>query len=296
MEKPSLQVNDNLKLLHIMVGVNFSGRLGNQLFQYYFLLYLKTRDSKRIYFFPNPHHAYLAKYFDLGDYHNITLRSKLYSLFARAIPKVLTFRPVYVQNYFSPKEFTPQGRTIYNGYFQSDFYVKHLPEELKPRIHKQFVAEFEDKFGSVFRKYRTVVVHIRRTDYLAYGKRDISLPIEYFQRQLATIEDLDLCKVFFVSDDMDFVKKSFPARPNFVFSQNAEIIDFQLILNADIAIISNSTFAWWAAYLSEKDNRVLAPKNWFGFRIGREHPKGIMTDRFEWREVLPADSHIFEQR
>jgi hypothetical protein len=269
-----------------MIGVNFTGRLGNQLFQYYFLQYLKTRNNKSFFFFPNPHHAYLAKYFDLGPYHNITLGSKPYSIIMRIIPKVLNFRPVYVQNYFSPKEFNPEGNVIYNGFFQSDFYINHLSRDARPRLREKYKEEFTEKFGAIFKQNKTIVVHIRRTDYLTYGKRDISLPIEYFQRQLGLIKNLDSYKVFFVSDDMDFVKDAFPAKDNFIFSQNSEILDFQLIMNADIAIISNSTFAWWAAFLCEKENRVIAPKNWFGFRIGREHPKGIMTDKFEWVNVF----------
>jgi hypothetical protein len=269
-----------------MVGVKFNGRLGNQLFQYFFLLYLKSRDSSKIYFFPNPHHAYLARYFDLGVYHNLTLGSKLYSIFARMLPKVFSFRDIYLQNFFGPREHHPENFTIYNGFFQSDFYIRHLPETARPEIRKAYRDEFEEKFGAVFKSCKTVVVHIRRTDYLSYGKRDISLPIDYFKRQLDSIENLDSYQVFFVSDDMDFVKSAFPARRNFVFSSNSEIIDFQLIHHADVAIISNSTFAWWAAYLSKKQNFVIAPKNWFGFRIGREHPKGIMTDRFVWRDVL----------
>lgn len=269
-----------------MVGVYFSGRLGNQLFQYYFLLYLKTRNPRLTYFFPNPHHAYLTKYFDLGTYHNLTLGSKWYSGVARIVPNFVKFTPVHVHNFFSPKEFNPQSGQMFYGYFQSDFYIRHLPKNTLPKLKAEFVKAFDAQYGQVFGKEKTVVVHIRRTDYLSYGKRDISLPVEYFQKQLNSIENLDAYKVFFVSDDMDFVQKSFPARPNFFFVSNSEIIDFQLIMNADIAIISNSTFAWWAAYISPKKNRVIAPRNWFGFRIGREHPKGIMTDHFEWQDVL----------
>ncbi|MBE9463125.1 alpha-1,2-fucosyltransferase [Dyadobacter subterraneus] len=269
-----------------MVGIKFNGRLGNQLFQYFFLLYLKSRDNSKIYFFTNPHHAYLTKYFDLGTYHNLTLGSKIYSIFARGVPKILSFKDIYVHNFFAPKERTPVNFTIYNGFFQSDFYVKHLPAGVIPTIKKEFTDQFDNKFGEIFKKNKTVVVHIRRTDYLSYGKRDISLPIEYFKKQLNSIENLNNYKVFFVSDDMDFVRKEFPEKDNYIFSSNSEILDFQLIHNADVAIISNSTFAWWAAYLCPKKNTVIAPKNWFGFRIGREHPIGIMTDRFIWRDVL----------
>lgn len=269
-----------------MVGVKFNGRLGNQLFQYVFLLYLKSRDRSKTYFFTNPHHAYLSKYFDMGTWHNLSLGSKGYSILMRSIPKILGLKDVYVHNFFAPKQHTPASFTVYNGYFQSDFYVKQLPESALPTIRAEYREAFDEQFGREFRDNKTVVVHIRRTDYLSYGKRDISLPIEYFKRQLYSIDNLTSYKVYFVSDDMEFVKKEFPQQENFIFSSNSEIIDFQLIMNADVAIISNSTFAWWAAYMCPKKNFVIAPKNWFGFRIGREHPKGIMTDRFTWREVI----------
>ncbi len=269
-----------------MVGVKFQGRLGNQLFQYYFLLYLKSRDKRRMYFFPNPHHAYLARYFDLGWYHNLTLGSKLYSIFMRVIPRLLSFKEVYVHNFVSPREVNVQNFSIYNGYFQSDYYIKRVPSPKPLLIKTKFTEQFQNKFGKVFSENKTVVVHVRRTDYLSYGKRDISLPIGYFKSQLYAIENLDSYRVFFVSDDMEFLKKEFPARPNFEFSSNSEIIDFQLIMNADVAIISNSTFAWWAAWFSPKDNLVIAPQNWIGFRVGREHPRGVMTDAFSWKPVL----------
>ncbi len=273
-----------------MVGVKFQGRLGNQLFQYYFLLYLKSRNRRLIYFFPNPHHACLTKYFDLGWYHNLTLGSKLYSVVMRLIPRIPVFREVFVHNFVSPRPVEVRNFTIYNGYFQSDYYLRQLPSPRAIRIREKYTREFEEKFGDIFRRHKTVVVHVRRTDYLAYGKRDISLPVDYFKRQLYAIRDLDTCQVFFVSDDLDFLKKEFPPRPNFVFSGHSEILDFQLIMHADIAIISNSTFAWWAAWLSPKNNLVIAPRNWMGFRIGREHPRGIMTDRFTWREVADENA------
>jgi hypothetical protein len=82
------------------------------------------------------------------------------------------------------------------------------------------------------------------------------------------------------------VRATFSEKPNFIFSSNDEITDFQIIQNADIAIISNSSFGWWAAYLSPKRNTVYAPKNWMAFRIGAEHPKGVMTEKFIWKDVL----------
>ncbi len=265
-----------------MVGVEFKGRLGNQLFQYVFFLYLKARNRRRFVFFPNPHHASVAKYFDLG-YRNLFLGAKWYSVLTRIIPRVVRFKDVYVQNFIGPHHYDPQETTLYHGYFQTDWYYRQLDPRPQLKLKKKYTKQFDEQFGAVFRTEKTVVVHIRRTDYLNYHRRDISIPITYFIDRLGEIEQLDTYKVFFISDDMEFVKANIPSRPNFIFSGNSEIIDFQIIMNADIAIISNSTFAWWAAYLGKKDHVVYAPKNWIGYRIGREHPKGIMTDRFIWK-------------
>jgi hypothetical protein len=269
-----------------MVGVKFNGRLGNQLFQYFFLEYLRSRDGSKFYFFSNANHAYLTKYFDFGWYDNLLLSPGYFSLLGRGLNKLLGFKDVFIHNFFAPKHLTPENYTIYNGYFQSDFYLQHLDKRPKVRLRKKYKDAFDAEFGDIFKNNKTVVVHIRRTDYLTYGKRDISLPIAYFKKQLSTIQSADQYKIFFVSDDMEFVRNEFPAKSNYIFSSNSEIIDFQLIQNADIAIISNSTFAWWAAYLCPKNNIVIAPEKWFGFRIGREHPRGIMTDKFEWKRVL----------
>jgi hypothetical protein len=269
-----------------MIGVYFKGRLGNQLFQYVFLQYLKAESKGKLVFFPNPHHAYLAKYFDLGLYDNITLSSKIYSVITRCLPFLFKFKEKHLYNFVLPRKFGIQNFTIYQGYFQTDFYYNNLKNKPEFSVKKRFVKTFTELYGDIFKNEKTIAVHIRRTDYLAYGKRDISLPIEYFKKRLDEIPDLESYKVFFVSDDVEFVKSTFKELPNFIFSSNDEITDFQIIQNADIAIISNSSFGWWAAYLSKKKNIVYAPKNWMAFRIGTEHPKGIMTKKFIWKDVI----------
>jgi hypothetical protein len=269
-----------------MVGISYKGRLGNQLFQFVFYNYLRSKDKSKFFFLNNPQHADLSKYFHL-EWSNRFTGTKIYSLLTRILVKSVAFEDVYMHNFVGPRAVQVANKTIYNGYFQTDWYLKNIEGGLNLKIKEKYLREFEDNFGELFRSHLTIVVHIRRTDYLNYGKRDISLPIEYFKTQLSSIQNIDNYKVIFVSDDMDYVKNEFKQKANFIYSSNSEILDFQIIQNADIAIISNSTFAWWAAYLSPKNNKVIGPKNWMGFRIGREHPRGIMTDKFDWVEVLP---------
>lgn len=269
-----------------MVGVKFNGRLGNQIFQYAFYQYLKTNNQTENFFFVNPHHAYLTKYFDLGSYENLTLSSKLYSIVTRTAAYVLPFNEIYIQNIQVPRPVEVKNWTTYKGFFQTDWYLNHIKGKFKIRLKPAYVQTFDAQYGSVFKQEKTIVVHIRRTDYMNYGKRDISLPMEYFKRRLDAIENKEAYKIFFVSDDIEHAKAYFKEESNYIYSTNDEITDFQIIMNADVAIISNSSFAWWAAYLSEKNNTVYAPKNWLGFRIGKEHPKRVMTNKFIWCDVL----------
>ena len=269
-----------------MTGVSFKGRLGNQLFQFYFLRYLKDNNRRGFYFFPNPHHANLARYFDLGWYYNLTLGSKLYSVAMRILPKLFNCKDVWFYNFSKPRPVKAENRTIINGYFQSDWYFKQLKQPFPISIKKEYTSQFNQQFGAIFQTEKTIAVHIRLTDYKNFYGRDLSLPIEYFQRQLNSIPQLDTYKVFFVSDDIEYVKTIFHTKPNYIFSSNNEITPFQIRHNADISLISNSSFAWWAAYLSTKKQQVIAPKYWLGFHSKVEFPKGIMTNKFTWADVL----------
>jgi hypothetical protein len=101
-----------------MIGVKFSGRLGNQIFQYVFYQYLKTNNRDKHFFFVNPHHAYLTKYFDLGTYDNRTLSSKVYSIFTRSLGWVLGSKEVYIQNIQVPRDVQVKDWTVYKGFFK----------------------------------------------------------------------------------------------------------------------------------------------------------------------------------
>ncbi len=266
-----------------MIGIKFRGRLGNQIFQYYFMKYMKSQAPNQLVFFTNPNHAYITKYFEFSPYEKIICGSRVWSLITRHLPDWCKMQVKEVHNFSKPRHYAPVPGTLFSGFYQTDWYFKQIPNVKKLVLKQEYRQLFLDKFGKMYADKPVVVVHIRRTDYMNYGKRDISLPMAYFKRQLDSIENIEQYQVIFVSDDIKHVKEIFDIKPNYYFSSESEIVDFQLIQNADIAIISNSSFAWWACYLSPKQNKVLAPTNWMGHTIGREHPRGVMTDKFEWR-------------
>jgi hypothetical protein len=255
-----------------MVGVKLDGRLGNQLFQFAFIYVIARKLRTSFYIDKLPHRIQFYKYFELKGFGWV---SHFYSYAIGTVQKILgMIKPA--------KNEEPADNTLYKGFFQSETYFGEYQKDIQElfRIRAKYVAAFNTKYGALFREKKTLVIHIRRTDYLTHGGPEVggpnvALPESFYTQALATIPDLDQYHLIVIGDDMPFARNLFKAYPAVSYEQNPFIIDFQLMMNADRLIISNSTFAWWAAYLNKKQPEITAPRYWMGFKIDREFPPGI---------------------
>ena len=74
------------------------------------------------------------------------------------------------------------------------------------------------------------------------------------------------CDNIIVNKYIDILNKTYNNKLNFI-KINDSICEWEQILMislCDNIIISNSTFSWWGAYLSEKNTNVIYPTKWFG--------------------------------
>lgn len=280
-----------------MISVLLDGRLGNQMFQYAFAFSLAKRHNCGFECHSSSGHKFLlSKYFILPNHNKSRFRYTIEHL-CKKLLKYTDSKKRYYKNWQvisqwdipNEKNINLSRSTKFLGYFQSNKYFDNYKKDICNEfcIKKKYKTEFSQKYSELLKNpYATV--HVRRSDYLTFGNeslggKNLTLPISYYNECLKKINDYD-GKIVFISDDIEFCKKQFGLRKNFLFESNQLIIDFQLILNSQIAIISNSTFSWWAAYLN-KSTQVYAPKYWLGFKIKKEYPSGICYSGFNWINV-----------
>lgn len=145
-------------------------------------------------------------------------------------------------------------------------------------------------------------VHIRRGDNVTHPQGYHPLRSwDYYRSALALINSNHVA-VF--SDDPEWCEKNFEnetgIKPVLVYRgvdrpreyvdrvkyETAPVldwIDLQLMARCDEHIISNSTYAWWGAFLSD-DPSPIYPSNWFGWRI-RDWTDASLMFPESWREV-----------
>lgn len=278
-----------------MIAVDVGGRLGNQMFIYAFAL--NAADRLRCGFIVDYDQAdtgafSVPRYFETRGFSLARNRFLLqaYRCVRRWIPRV------EFDSTTQPAECLRRLRRFahYRGWMQSEEFFAPV----RDLVRREFVvrAPFRENFAARYARRLemapSVVVHCRRTDYQEFGNPqlgyDLRLPRAYYEACLARIARLDEYQVFFVGDDLSEAKACYGGRRNFYFEENEPILDFQLLQAGDVLIVSNSTFAWWAAYLNTTHRQVFAPRNWLGFKVGQEWPVGISLSAWNWIEV-PAD-------
>ncbi len=148
------------------------------------------------------------------------------------------------------------GNVQLNGYFQSEQYFEDCKEVIKQLFYP---VSFTHPLLNI--SYRKVAVHIRRADYLKLAHVHHLLPLSYYQHAIHYLNQPNTLFLFF-SDDKEFIRKTFKG----ICVDDSDENEFKLMAHCDDFIIANSTFSWWAAYLSKTvDKTVICPKNWFSY-------------------------------
>jgi len=167
----------------------------------------------------------------------------------------------------------PTKNYFLDGYFQSYKYSQNYLESIK-----------NDLFPNIEKFDNTIMLHVRRGDYLNLPDFHPVQSLDYYKKSLEKIEH---SKVLVFSDDLNHVKTW-----DFFKDYNVEFIDkdveecFNLMIRCNHFIISNSSLSLLAYHFGKEEkgkNKICMPKNWFG-------PKG---PSFNLDDLVNKNENVF---
>lgn len=188
------------------------------------------------------------------------------------IDKNKTFSSKIFRYGFEREEFVYQDNSNYNyldGYWQNTKYFYKIKSILNNEFsYKWNLSDIQEKYLFRINSTNSVGVHIRRGDYLNLSNYYEVLDNAYYAKAIDYINEIIIDPVFFIfSDDINWCKQNFKG-DNFIFTDseintNAKE-DFEMLKKCKHHIISNSTFSWWASWLSMNDKNItIAPSKWY---------------------------------
>ena len=177
---------------------------------------------------------------------------------------------------------------IFIGYFQTFVYASttNVYKVLQSLTPKTLSAEFFDLQNEIS-DTKPLLLHVRLTDYLKEEKFGVP-SISYYQQSFDKLVQINhFSKIWVFSDDVvgaREVLKDFNREIDVQYFEQGNLSDleaWELMRNFGGYIISNSSFAWWGAFLRKDPSApVCAPEPWFQ---GMQDPAHLLPP--EWFRV-----------
>lgn len=109
------------------------------------------------------------------------------------------------------------------------------------------------------------IINVRGGEYK--GIASVLLPKSYWDNAIAHMKDINpRMKFTVITDDVPYARTLFPEFPLKCYHTGINT-DYYMIYQAKYLILSNSSFAWFPAWLNPNVNTTIAPKYWARYNI-----------------------------
>lgn len=280
-----------LKYEKAMIFVELCGGLGNQLFEYAFGRYIQYKSGQDLCLYTgrlDRDKVGIKRLYSLGNYklnkHVSVVNNMLpwfandfdnyfIKVFRKLFPKialnVLAHNNVYMwkeTDYYRLPNVNFNKDIFICGYWQCERYFYEIKSILQKEIVLQ--KEFSEKNKQIIQQMNltdSVCMHVRRGDFV--NSIHYVCDIKYYKEALKLIsKEKTKFQLFVFSDDILWVKSNIdvPANTVYVDWKNSNYEELLLMSNCKNFIISNSSFSWWAQYLSSNNEKiVVSPSKWY---------------------------------
>lgn len=283
-----------------MIVLKVTGGLGNQMFQVAFAKKIANETKEEIYLDTSVYKKYKIRNYALSNLKvstqlktlsesnishigllRLRFSQKQYRLIQRIIRDLhirekiggklyalLAKRGFYYNfdpYYYSSPRLSNKDICIY-GYFQSEKYFlpykKEIMEDMKVKITP---TEDEKKVIDELSSCDSVGVSMRLGDDYVNSSFLNVCDEDYYYRAMDYVYKKNKNVVFYIfSDDIKRAKDNFSFRYPVKYIEGfRDYESLRLLYSCKHFVISNSSFSWWGAYLSEnKEKIIVAPKKW----------------------------------
>lgn len=273
-----------------MIVVRLKGGLGNQMFQYAIGRSLSILQNTQLFLdvtelneksLEHTNRKYELNIFNIKaiitsegfiiyQKKNIGILAKFLNLFC----KIKRVKQINEERFHYDSSLILTSDNLYlNGYWNSPRYF----EKYEDIIRKDFTFNFnlDNKNIVIAEKIKSscsVSIHIRRGDYITNSITNAyhgTCDKEYYDKAVNILLEKNKNALFFIfTDDPLWVNDNFKIDAEFIVVSSADDLnsfqDIYLMTMCKHAIIANSTYSWWAAWLiTNMDKIVIAPLKWY---------------------------------
>lgn len=276
-----------------MIVVRVEGGLGNQLFQAAFGLQLANQHQTELVldlssYADRPAHGYLLSHFNVQArplrpdevsylprrYQNQPISAWPDWLVATRLKRVREKPFGFSEHYLR----SPDNSYLV-GYWQSERFFSQIASEVRNQYRlRDGLSDTGRRLWDRLVVPGSMALHIRRGDYLTNSAAAAiyrNLSLDYYRRAvLSRLTERTGVEVTVFSNDIAWCQGqlNLPCPTHFVTESAGPHEELISMSAAEAIVIANSTFSWWAAWLSSREEpRIFAPRKWF-------HP-GTLNDR-----------------
>jgi len=166
---------------------------------------------------------------------------------------------------FGSKNFRSSTQKILfiDGYFNQKWTFHKIKKAFSQLKLRQI--ELNKEYLQICNK--DVVIHLRGGDFLKIPNLNIC-DLEYYKKSISYAISRGYSSFKLIAEDQIYgeeilksIKKIFTDLKIQILNSDSIKNDFNLIRSSKVAILSNSTFSWWASFLSTTKKEFIVPEN-----------------------------------
>jgi hypothetical protein len=273
-------------------SLGYSGRLGNQMFQFASAFAISSNNGLELKIpFQNTRTPKMVK---LTNSQIVEYKLELFDCFDLPKNFLINESEIKIKNTkrelnfgYSHDFLSLRPNTNIDGYFQDYRYFlnfRHQITELfnfNEKVRSLANQEYEEiqKFYGQSEVFNMVAVHIRRGDYLTGDGRHYSVDVTKYLALLNEV--VKNKKIVIFSDDINYINSIVKFQDCYKVDIGNHFAEMCLMSMFKNLIISNSTFSWWAAYLSVNPQNIFIPKPWFGPKLNHFDTTGLYVENWK---------------